>query len=73
VLAATKYSEDHESIKFDDETNIGTVTITEFAQTSLGDVVFVELPEEGRTVEKGGASSSSPCAVSLPSHAYIFL
>ena len=51
---ATKYSEDHESVQFDDETKIGTVTITEYAQTSLGDVVFVELPEEGSTVEKGG-------------------
>ena len=51
---ATKYSEDHESVQFDDETKIGTVTITEYAQTSLGDVVFVELPEEGSSVEKGG-------------------
>ena len=41
-------------MQFDDETKIGTVTITEYAQTSLGDVVFVELPEEGSTVEKGG-------------------
>ncbi|KZV71286.1 hypothetical protein PENSPDRAFT_650763 [Peniophora sp. CONT] len=53
TIVTTKYSEDHESVQFDDETKIGTVTITEYAQTSLGDVVFVELPEEGSTVEKG--------------------
>ncbi|KAI0313734.1 glycine cleavage H-protein-domain-containing protein [Amylostereum chailletii] len=52
-LVTQKYSTDHESVKYDDETGIGTVTITEFAQTSLGDVVFVELPEKGRTIEKG--------------------
>lgn len=57
AFLATKYSEDHESVQFDDETKIGTVTITEYAQTSLGDVVFVELPEEGSIVEKGGTYS----------------
>jgi len=54
-LVTQKYSQDHESVKFDDETNVGTVTITHYAQTSLGDVVFVELPEEGTTVAKGDA------------------
>ncbi|KAI0030650.1 glycine cleavage H-protein, partial [Vararia minispora EC-137] len=53
TLVAQKYSQDHESIKFDDETSIGTVTITHFAQTSLGDVVFVELPEPGSIITKG--------------------
>ncbi len=43
-------------IKFDDETGVGTVSITDFAQKSLGDVVFVELPERGATIEQGGES-----------------
>ena len=48
----TKYSEDHEWIFVDDD--IGTVGITNHAQSQLGDIVFVELPEVGSTVEAGG-------------------
>ncbi|KAH9175360.1 glycine cleavage H-protein-domain-containing protein [Lactarius sanguifluus] len=47
------YTPDHEVIKFDDETGVGTVSITDYAQKSLGDVVFVELPEKGVTIEQG--------------------
>ena len=47
-----KYSEDHESISVDGD--IGTVGITNHAQSQLGDIVFVELPEVGSTVEAGG-------------------
>ncbi|CTQ33676.1 glycine cleavage system protein GcvH [Jannaschia rubra] len=46
-----KYTEDHEWL--DDNDGIITVGITEHAATQLGDVVFVELPEVGRTVTKG--------------------
>jgi glycine cleavage system H protein len=44
-------------ITFDDERGVGTVSITEYAQKSLGDVVFVELPEKGTTIEQGGELS----------------
>ncbi|KAH9022969.1 glycine cleavage H-protein-domain-containing protein [Lactarius pseudohatsudake] len=47
------YTPDHEVIKFDDETGVGTVSITDYAQQSLGDVVFVELPEKGVTIKQG--------------------
>ena len=47
----TKYSKDHEWISVDDDT--GTVGITNHAQSQLGDIVFVELPEVGSTVEAG--------------------
>ena len=47
----TKYSEDHEWFSVDDD--IGTVGITNHAQSQLGDIVFVELPEVGSTVEAG--------------------
>ena len=50
-MPSTYYSEDHEWIEVDGET--GTVGITDYAQEQLGDVVFVELPEIGRTVLKG--------------------
>ncbi len=48
----TKYSKDHEWISVDDDT--GTVGITNHAQSQLGDIVFVELPEVGSTLEAGG-------------------
>ena len=53
-------------IKFDDETGIGTVSITDYAQQSLGDVVFVELPERGAKIEQGGESSSYRSSVWVP-------
>jgi glycine cleavage system H protein len=51
-----KYSNEHEWIRV--EGDIGTIGITQYAQEQLGDVVFVELPQAGRTVAKGEA-----CAV----------
>src|SRR5712671_4363751 len=59
-IPAKRYTTDHELIKFDDERGIGTVSITDYAQKSLGDVVFVELPEKGKTIEQGGESSIGP-------------
>ena len=50
-MPTTYYSEDHEWIEVDGDT--GAVGITDHAQEQLGDVVFVELPEIGRTVLKG--------------------
>ena len=48
-----KYSEQHEWISLDSD--IGTVGITDYAQSELGDIVFVELPEVGDRLEKGQA------------------
>ncbi|MCF7886590.1 MAG: glycine cleavage system protein GcvH [Candidatus Marinimicrobia bacterium] len=45
------YTKEHEWIKVEDET--GTIGITDYAQEELGDIVFVELPEEGEEVSKG--------------------
>jgi glycine cleavage system H protein len=45
------FTEDHEWIDVDGD--VGTVGITEYAQEQLGDIVFVEVPEEGKTVSKG--------------------
>ncbi|KAI0002024.1 single hybrid motif-containing protein [Russula vinacea] len=53
TIVTKRYTQDHEVVKYDDESGIGTVTITDYAQKSLGDVVFVELPEVGATIEKG--------------------
>ena len=40
----TRYTNDHEYIRIEDET--GIVGITNYAQEQLGDIVFVELPED---------------------------
>lgn len=45
------FTEDHEWIELDSE--IATVGITDYAQSQLGDIVFVEVPEEGKEVAKG--------------------
>ncbi|MDA8637229.1 glycine cleavage system protein GcvH [Rhodospirillales bacterium] len=47
----TKYSKDHEWITIDGDT--GTVGITDHAQEQLGELVYVELPEVGATLEMG--------------------
>ncbi len=52
---ATYFTKDHEWIKVDG--NIGTVGISDFAQSQLGDVVFVELPDVGKTFKAGDASA----------------
>ena len=51
-----KYTKDHEWIKVDGDT--ATVGITDYAQGELGDVVYVELPEEGAEVSMNEAFGS---------------
>jgi glycine cleavage system H protein len=46
-----KYTAEHEWLKAEGDTHL--VGITDFAQASLGDIVFVQLPEIGREVAKG--------------------
>ena len=46
-----QYTKDHEWIKSDG--NIVTVGITDFAQSELGDIIFVEFPEVGQDVSAG--------------------
>lgn len=48
-----KYTEEHEWVQVEDD--LAIIGITDFAQDSLGDVVFVELPEVGARVEAGKA------------------
>jgi len=45
------FSQDHEWIDVDGET--GTVGISDYAQGQLGDIVFVEVPEDGKQLAKG--------------------
>lgn len=48
IPSELKYTKDHEWVKVDGDTV--TVGITDYAQGELGDVVYVELPEEGAEV-----------------------
>ena len=48
----TYFTQDHEWVRV--EGDIGTIGITVYAAGKLGDVVFVEVPEAGRHVKKGG-------------------
>ena len=50
-MAKTYFTEDHEWIRV--EGGVATVGITDYAQEQLGDLVFVELPEPGKTLRKG--------------------
>lgn len=49
--ADLKYTKEHEWIKVDG--SIATVGITDYAQNSLGDIVFVELPKAGAALAQG--------------------
>ena len=51
-----RYAKSHEWLLMDGET--ATVGITDYAQHSLGDIVFVELPKVGQTIEAGSTFGS---------------
>lgn len=46
-----KYTKEHEWVKV--EGNVAAVGVTDYAQEQLGDIVYLELPEEGESVTKG--------------------
>jgi glycine cleavage system H protein len=51
-----RYTKEHEWLQVDGD--IGTVGITDYAQSSLGDIVFVELPKVGQQIEAGSTFGS---------------
>src|SRR5258707_5345318 len=54
-MADIRYSKDHEWIRRDGD--VAIIGITDYAQNQLGDVVYVELPEIGRTLAQGGEAA----------------
>jgi len=54
-MSDTRYTKDHEYIRIEGDT--GIVGITSYAQEQLGDVVFVELPSVGKTVDQGAEAA----------------
>lgn len=51
-----KYTKEDEWIRI--EGNVGTIGITDYAQSALGDIVFVELPKPGATITAGESFGS---------------
>ena len=50
-MTALRFTKDHEWVRLDGQ--LAVIGITDYAQEQLGDVVYVELPEVGRQVERG--------------------
>lgn len=55
-MSDRKYSEEHEWVDVDGD--VATIGISDHAQEQLGDVVYVELPEVGATLAKGGEAGT---------------
>ena len=54
-MSDIRFTDEHEWIRTDGD--VGTVGITDYAQEQLGDIVHVELPDIGRTVDKGAEAA----------------
>ncbi len=54
-MSDKRYTEDHEWLKIDGEEAV--VGISDHAQEQLGDIVFIELPDSGKTLEKGSEAA----------------
>jgi len=52
AMSDVRYTKEHERVRLDGD--LATVGISDYAQEQLGELVFVELPEIGRQVSRGG-------------------
>jgi glycine cleavage system H protein len=52
-MSDVRYTKEHEWVRLDGD--LATVGISDYAQQQLGDVVFVELPQIGRQISRGGS------------------
>lgn len=55
IAPIRKYTRDHEWIDLSADSKTGVIGISEYAAEALGDVVYVELPEDGKEVAAGDA------------------
>lgn len=55
-MSSLRFTRDHEYLRLDED-GAAVVGITDYAQSQLGDVVFVELPKPGAKVEKGAEAA----------------
>ena len=54
-MSETRYTRDHEWMRIED--GVATIGITDYAQTQLGDIVFVELPAPNTSIEAGAEAA----------------
>jgi glycine cleavage system H protein len=54
-MTAPRFTKDHEWVRLDGD--LAVVGITDYAQSQLGDIVYVELPELGRRIEQGSEAA----------------
>jgi glycine cleavage system H protein len=54
-MSDIRYTKDHEYVRLDGD--VATVGITDHAQEQLGDIVFVELPQVGKSVDQGAEAA----------------
>jgi glycine cleavage system H protein len=54
-MTAARFTKDHEWVRLDGE--LAVIGITDYAQSQLGDIVYVELPEIGRHLDQGGEAA----------------
>jgi glycine cleavage system H protein len=50
-MTTTHFTTDHEYVRIDGD--IGVVGVTDYAQSQLGDIVFIELPQVGKRIARG--------------------
>ncbi len=50
-MTATRFTTDHEYVRVDGD--MGVVGVTDYAQSQLGDIVFIELPPVGKRIARG--------------------
>jgi len=67
-IVTKRYTKEHEWVSLDSDTSVATISITQHASASLGDVVFVELPQIGKDIKAGdqiGAVESVKAAADI--------
>ncbi len=64
IPAELKYTSSHEWIKNED--GVSVIGLTDFAQSSLGDIVFIDLPQEGDAVTMGDSFADVESVKAVP-------
>ena len=59
ILEGLKYSESHEWVKVDG--SVAYVGVSDYAQKEMGDITYVDMPEEGDDVLAGEEGRCRPC------------
>merc|ERR1711981_675096 len=68
ALRAKRYSEDHEWVELSDDKKTITLGVSKYAADALGDVIYVELPQEGLETNAGDSIGAVECQVGQRHH-----